>query len=189
MLKNILETVSNTLGFSRNTTRSILNATLLLFISIAGNFLAETLGCKTQYYLENMVIKHILILFMIYFTIDFTQGDEIVNPIENVKKAVIVWIIFHLFTHLDIVPTVLVLLMFGTLFFISNYTTYLESIGRQKSKLYKQLIFSEKIIYFCIIATILVGFFFYYIEKKDEYGKRFNLIKFIFGVKKCKSLK
>ena len=79
--------------------------------------------------------------------------------------------------------------MFGTLFFISNYTTYLESIGRQKSKLYKQLIFSEKIIYFCIIATIFVGFFFYYIEKKDEYGKRFNIIKFIFGVKKCKSLK
>ena len=44
---------------------NILKATLLLFISIAGNFLAETLGCRTQFYLENMYIKHLLILFMI----------------------------------------------------------------------------------------------------------------------------
>ena len=189
MIKDVFINTIESIGFSKNTTRSILNATLLLFISIAGNFLAETLGCKTQYYLENMIVKHILILFMIYFTINFTQGDEIVNPLENLKRAIIVWIIFHLFTHLDIIPTVLVLLMFGTLFFISNYTNYLESTGREKSKLYKQLLFSEQIIFICIITTIVVGFCYYYWEKKDEYGKRFNLVKFIFGVKKCKSLK
>ena len=42
-------------GISNNNFSPILKSTLLLFISIAGNFLAETLGCKTQFYLENML--------------------------------------------------------------------------------------------------------------------------------------
>ena len=55
---------------------SIVKATLLLVLSISGNFLAETLSCQSQKWLENMFVKHILILFMIYFTIDFTQEDR-----------------------------------------------------------------------------------------------------------------
>ena len=186
MIKKFL---SNTFNISHENISPILKATLLLFISIAGNFLAETLGCKTQFYLENMYVKHLLILFMIYFTIDFTQGDEVANPIVNIKKAIFVWIFFHLFTHLDIVPTVIVLLMFMALFFISNYMTYLEQIGQKDTQLDKTLKKIEVILYFLVMSVILIGFFYYYLEKKDEYGKRFNILKFIFGVKKCKSMK
>ena len=175
-------------GFSNNNLSLILKATLLLFISIAGNFLAETLGCKTQFYLENMYVKHILILFMIYFTIDFTQG-EIVNPIVNIKKAIIIWVIFHLFTHLDIIPTVIVLLIFMVLFFISNYLIYLKKIGKDGSKLDKILKKTESILYILTLTIIIGGFFYYYLEKKNEYGNKFNILQFIFGVKKCKSMK
>ena len=176
-------------GFSNNNLSPILKATLLLFISIAGNFLAQTLGCKTQFYLENMYVKHIFILFMIYFTIDFTQGEEIVNPIVNIKKAIIIWVIFHLFTHLDIIPTVIVLLIFMALFFISNYMNYLKKIGKSGSKLNKILKKTESILYFLVMSVILIGFFYYYLEKKNEYGNKFNILQFIFGVKKCKSMK
>ena len=143
MIKGLLKEI---LGFSHDGVATILRATLLLFISIAGNFLAETLGCKTQLYLENMYIKHLLVLFMIYFTIDFTQGDEVVNPIVNLKRAIIVWVFFHLFTHLDIGATIIVLLLFMTLFFISNYMTYLEQIGQKKSKLNKIFKKTEEIL-------------------------------------------
>ena len=186
MIKGFLQEI---FGFSHKTVSPILKATLLLFISIAGNFLAETLGCRTQFYLENMYIKHLLILFMIYFTIDFTQGDEVVNPVVNLKRAIIVWIFFHLFTHLDIAPTVIVLLLFMTLFFMSNYMTYLEQINQKNSKLSKTLKKVEEVLFFLVLGIILIGFIYYYMEKKDEYGKRFNLLKFIFGVKKCKSMK
>ena len=188
MLK-ILDEFKNSLKFSHETSTTILKATFLLFISIAGNFLAETLGCKTQFYLDNMIIKHILILFMIYFTINFTQGDEIVSPFVNLKRAVIVWVLFHLFTHLDIVPTVVVLLLLVSLYFISNYSTYLEKINNSNSALGKTLKHTEEVLYFLSIAVIILGFLYYYFEKKQEYGKRYNIIKFIFGVKKCKSLK
>ena len=47
---------------------TILKATLLLILSVCGNFLAETLGCQSQKVLENMFVKHLLLFFMIYFT-------------------------------------------------------------------------------------------------------------------------
>lgn len=188
MLK-ILDEIKNNLQFSHETSTTILKATFLLFISIAGNFLAETLGCKTQLYLDNMIIKHILILFMIYFTINFTQGDEIVSPFVNLRRAIIVWVLFHLFTHLDIVPTVVVLVLLVSLYFISNYSTYLEKTNKKNTSLSKTLKRAEEVLYFLSIAVIVLGFLYYYFEKKQEYGKRFNILKFIFGVKKCKSLK
>ena len=74
---------------------SIVKATLLLVLSISGNFLAETLSCQSQKWLENMFVKHALILFMIYFTIDFTQEDAVKDsPLRNAGKAFIVWILF-----------------------------------------------------------------------------------------------
>ena len=102
---------------SNNAMESIIKALLLLVLSVSGNFLAETLGCQSQTLLDNMFAKHVLILFMIYFTIDFTQGDEVVNPIVNLKRAIIVWVFFHLFTHLDIGATLVVLLIFASLLF------------------------------------------------------------------------
>ena len=49
----------------------------LLFLALGGNFLAETLGCKTQKILsENMVVKQLFIIMMIYFTINFTSNDN-----------------------------------------------------------------------------------------------------------------
>ena len=136
-----------------------------------------------------MIIKHILILFMIYFTINFTQGNEIVSPFVNLKRAIIIWVLFHLFTHLDIVSTVVVLVLLVSLYFISNYNNYLEKLNKKDTSLSKTLNKVEEVLYFLSIAVIVLGFLYYYFEKKQEYGKRFNIIKFIFGVKKCKSLK
>ena len=46
---------------------TILKATLLLVLSVSGNFLAETLGCQSQKVLGNMAVKHILILTSCFF--------------------------------------------------------------------------------------------------------------------------
>ena len=48
MLK-IIDEIKNNLQFSHETSTTILKATFLLFISIAGNFLAETLDVKHHF--------------------------------------------------------------------------------------------------------------------------------------------
>ena len=169
---------------------TILKATLLLILSVCGNFLAETLGCQSQKVLENMFVKHLLLFFMIYFTINFTQTGIVVNPIINVFKAFIVWIMYHFFTHMDLVPTLIVGLLLMILFFISNYRTYIKestSVKKEKGeKVDNALKFTQKILWIILVITILVGSSLYYFEKKKEYGSKFNPLKFIFGVKKCK---
>jgi hypothetical protein len=167
---------------------TILKATLLLILSVCGNFLAETLGCQSQKVLENMFVKHILLFFMIYFTINFTQTGVVVNPIINVFKAFIVWIMYHFFTHMNLVPTLIVGLLLMILFFISNYRTYIEESTnvKKKKEVDNALKITQKILWSVLIITILIGSYLYYFEKKKEYGSKFKPLKFIFGVKKCR---
>tara|TARA_B100000513_G_scaffold175383_1_gene92032 strand:+ start:239 stop:835 length:597 start_codon:yes stop_codon:yes gene_type:complete len=173
---------------------SILKATFLIVLSVAGNFLAETLGCQTQTLLNNMYAKHILIFFVIYFTIDFTQGDTVDNPFMNIGKALIVWILFHLFTHMDIQPTILAISLFMILFFISNYRHYIKSnlkfLSNSEKKITlqidKNLELAQTMVFLSTLVVIIIGFGIYYIEKRREYSKHFSLLKFIFGNPTCK---
>jgi hypothetical protein len=48
----------------------------------------------------------------------------------------------------------------------------------------------ETIQYALIVASLVIsvaGFGVYAVEKYREYGKKFNLLKFIFGTKKCRN--
>ena len=181
-------------NFSNEAFETVLKATLLLVLSVSGNFLAETLGCQSQKVLGNMIVKHVLILFMIYFTIDFTQRDQdTINPFINVFKAICVWILFHLFTHMNIIPTFIVGFLLMILFFISNYRHYIDNKKKKSTTDLKNLEsmdntlkLTQELIFAAMIVIILVGCSIYYFEKKREYKTDFKTWKFIFGVKKCK---
>ena len=180
--------------YSNEAFETILKATLLLVLSVSGNFLAETLGCQSQKVLGNMIVKHVLILFMIYFTIDFTQRDQdTINPFINVFKAICVWILFHLFTHMNIIPTFIVGVLLMILFFISNYRHYIDNKKKKSTTDLKNLEsmdntlkLTQELIFVTMFIIILVGCSIYYFEKKREYKTDFKTWKFIFGVKKCK---
>ena len=171
---------------------SVLKATLLLFLIISGNFLSETLGCRTQRLMGNMFIKHVLIIFTIYFTIDFTQIDgAAVNPFINIFKALMVWVLYNCFTHMNIIPTIIAVTLLMITFFISNYRQYINAKknpedvqkSRQTDDILKK---TQRILLFLMVSTIVIGCLIYAIEKNREYRKRFNIFKFLFGVKKCK---
>ena len=173
-------------NISNNAMESIIKALLLLVLSVSGNFLAETLGCQSQTLLENMFAKHVLILFMIYFTIDFTDKEH-VNPFINLAKALAIWVIFHFFTLMDIIPTIVVIILVMILFFISNYRHYLSKIKSSNKKLDQSLKLAQELIAIGSLLLILVSSTIYYFEKKVEYKKHFSVWKFVFGNKKCKN--
>ena len=55
-------------------------------------------------------------------------------------------------------------------------------LGMNQDELLKQ---PQKGLFIGLVLTILVGFAIYYLEKRVEYKSRFDILKFIFGVKKC----
>jgi len=184
-------------GIASDNVTAIIKATLLIVLSIAGNFLAETLGCGAQRWLSNMYVKHIMIIFLIYFTINFTQGDkELTNPITNVGKALLVWLFFHCVTHMNIVPTVISMLLIMTVFIISNYKKYYKGLAEKlnpnnKKEVEQHKIFNnilekaEDITFVLAIITTLVGFTYYFIKQRHDHKNHFSFLKFIFGIKKC----
>ena len=65
---------------------SIIKGIFLLILAVAGNFVAETLGCKTQKLLSNnMYAKHVVLLTTIYFCINYTDNIEIRNKFRSLE--------------------------------------------------------------------------------------------------------
>ena len=73
----------------------IMKGILLLVLAVAGNFVAETLGCKTQKLLsENMFVKQTIIFIIVYFVINFTNSDDSVHPLKILKTTLSIYILF-----------------------------------------------------------------------------------------------
>ena len=99
---------------------------LLLALAVMGNYVAETLGCETQYLLNNsMFAKHLCIIFIIYFTINISS-DEAINPIKEMKSSLFLWILFILFTKMNIYFTIIAFSLLCLHFILGNFENYYD---------------------------------------------------------------
>ena len=189
-----------TQGILARSRNDITVAILLLVLAMSGGYLAQTFSCQVQYlFTNNIYIKHILIFFVIYFSIGFTRLDDIeVNPIINIFRACLVWILFHLYSRMNIIPTLIILFLLMVLYIIYKYRIYYESklknISDKSEKddyinRINMLDNGGEILGYVMLIITIVGFFMYYIQKKQDFKGRFSLNKFIFGIKTCKSMK
>ena len=154
---------------------------LLLSLAVMGNYVAETLGCETQYLLNNsMLAKHACIIFIIYFTINIST-DESIHPFIEMKKSLILWFFFILFTKMNIFFTIVVFSLLCFHFILGNFIEYykkedenIENIEKIRNKIYP-----------IMAILILIGFIHYFLKEHKEHLRKFSFEKFLFGVKKC----
>lgn len=183
---------------------SLVKALFFLILALSGNFLAETLSCQTQQIFQHMYAKHIVLFFMIYFTIDIVErgGQEPSDPAKQLMDASILYIAFHLFTKMDFSFTIVIFLMLCAIYIIGNYRNLYEyrkdklkknpkmkDLVWEYEKTDKNLQSIQMYLYYGSIAGILTGSFLYFLRKKQEYGNKFSLYKFFEGVEVCKSLR
>ena len=91
-----------------------LKGVFLLVLAVAGNFIAETLGCKTQKLLsENMFAKHFISIFILYFAIGFVNSDSPQHPVTVMQTAAVIYTLFLLFTKMNLTFTLIVFLLLG----------------------------------------------------------------------------
>ena len=156
---------------------------------VVGDFVAETLGCRARRVLTtNILAKHILILFVLYVTITFSlQFDEgkTKNPFHVLIFTLSIYIIYILFTKMNMVFTGVVSILFIITFFIYNYIEYYKKKDPSNPKL-PILKYVRNVLNIVMIGLILVGFILYCIKQYKI--APINWRKLIFDPLKCSSL-
>jgi hypothetical protein len=177
----------------------LLKSVFLIILAVSGNFVGNTLGCQTQSLLtSNMYVKNILLLFIIYFTISFTDDDKN-NPVDMLINSFYIWLLFILFTKQKITTTIILFILFFISYFLNNYITYYERIinenkdniehNKKLNNIIKKLEKIKNFIYIIELIILICGFLYYLCYQYNEYNKDFNFIKFIFGKPNCDKIK
>jgi len=170
----------------------VANSMMLLILAVMGNFVAETLSCETQELLtNNMLAKHLIVIFMIFFTLNFTSSANPYPPLAF-RNALIIWVLFVMFGKTRAHYTVAIGIILASVFVTKTFRVYYKKNVNNKGdreRLDKHLLYVQEVALACAIILIVVGFFLYLSDKRKEYGRRFKMAKFIFGVKTCKGLK
>jgi len=156
---------------------------LLLALTVMGNFVAETLGCSTQKLLtKNRLAKHLVILFLIYFTLNITNNES-VHPLHEIKMTFILFVCFIIFTKMSTKSTVIVFSALCLHYILGNFKTYYSQNNIHGYNDIFNVI--DKGLIITIAITTVIGFVTYLLKERREH-KNFNLYKFFIGVDSCR---
>ena len=169
----------------------------LLFLTISGSYIAETLGCETQLlFSKNLYFKQFIVFLLLFFTISLTTSEN-VSPKKTFLKSSLLWVFFLLFTKMSVKFTIAVIILLIILFIIEKQKIYIVNTSNNENNnqnknsnlQIKTLINYQKILLSLSLILTIIGFTSYYFNKKHEYKSRFKISKFLFGFHKCKSMK
>ena len=165
---------------------NILKSLFLLIVAVSGNFVAETLGCKTQKLLtENMVAKQSVILLILYFTLSFFSS---ISPVKNMYNTLFIWIMYLLFTKMNIEFTMLAFLLLSTNYIIYTYVDFYKK-NNKNPDMVKKLQYTFSLLNKFLIVFIIIGFLLYFKKQYSDHSGDWSTTKFIFGNVQCDSLK
>lgn len=174
---------------------NIVDGVYLLILTVMGNFAGQLIGCKSQKLLSNNIYaKHLLIIILIYFVIGFTGNDSSVSPGIRFKYAFMVWLLFILFTRMNIYITGVSFVILTSIYLINDYVKYYQLLDKNNNDDTNKYLISKlnnysDLLIKSLIGTFLGGISFYAYKQYNDHKSNFSLIKFVFGTLKCDSHK
>ena len=157
---------------------------LWIWLAVSGNFISETLGCRTQKLLSNnMLAKQIVTFAILYFVTGFVNPN-IHNPFEHFKLSFIIWIFFILFTKMHLSTTIISFCLVCVSYILNEYAVHYEKENKPESA--TQMKNYSKLVLKCNMILICIGFGAYLLYEYKDYKTKFNFVKFLFGSPSCK---
>ena len=152
----------------------------VLYLIISSNFLAQLFSCKLQYMLNNsMIAKHFLGYMTLLFFVVLSSGDTHSTSMA-LLYSLFVYLIFWFSTRIAFEYFVVFLFLAASLYIIHLYQ---KESGEQTNK---PLEITREVIQWFMFVVLVVGFVFYWMEKKIEYKNKFSIATFILGKPVCK---
>jgi len=158
----------------------------VLYLIIAGNYLGELFGCKTQkMFQENMYFKHILGIMTLYFFVVFSSTDEQnKGPLDNFKMSLALYACFVITTKTNYKFIVPIMICLFLVYILSKSEEFYKK-EKDHKKLENAKLASKVFTYIAIGLTV-VGFVLYTYQKRVEYsGSNWNWLTFFLGKPTC----
>ena len=173
---------------------SVIKGIYLLFLAVAGNFIAETLSCKTQKLLTNNIyVKQVITFLILFFALSFIETESPVNPLSVAGNAIVIYILFLMLTKMNPFFFTCAIALLTITYIINMYSVYYAGLHKENKKPnknpeYKRITenFSttKSLIFIMILTVILIGFI-TYAKKQYRDKNNFDITKLIFGVQRC----
>lgn len=180
---------------------SYIHGIFLILLSIVANFLAPTLSCRVQRVLtSSQWMKYIVVLCLIYFTVNFTNGDNNESPFIMLGQSFLILIAFILFNRMEFFAIVIVFLSLTLIMFVDNWISYKKDKTKKiekknintldiKQKHHNSYILLmeniKKILTIVIGIVMIIGVGTYLIRQRREHSKDFSYITFFLGNPNC----
>ena len=171
--------------FTQDDYKDIVKAVFFLILAIIGGWVGQLIGCKTQKLMINsMLAKHIVMFMIIYFAMDISNEDK-KSPLMILKASVSIYVLFILFTKMNIYSTIIVFLLLGVIYIINTHISYLEKNNGSEQDIQKYTNINA-MLYKVVPVIIIVSFGAYFMKQREDYKKDWDTIKFLFGNVTCK---
>ena len=173
--------------FTQDDYKDIVKAVFFLVLAIIGGWVGNTLGCTTQKLMINsMLAKHIVLFMIIYFAMDISNKDK-KSPLMILKASVSIYVLFILFTKMNIYSTVVVFVLLAVIYIINTQISYLEKNNGSEQDIQKYANINA-MLYKVVPLIIIVSFGAYFMKQREDYKKNWDTMKFIFGNVTCKGI-
>lgn len=131
---------------------------------------------------KNDIIKHIVILWSIYFLTDFTN-NKYENPLVTFKQTILIWIGYLVISKQPLYFNVFNFLIITCIYVINKYNDYLISQNDEDTDKIKRLTEVSNILVILLIVSSVIGLVNFYKYEKNYKQSKFENAKFVFGSK------
>ena len=163
----------------------LLKGIFLIMLTIIGTTVENTFSCQALKLLHrNTFAKQIVIICLIYFTIDFTDNKNL-HPYETIQNTLFIWLCYILMSKQKLEFVIVLFICLVSLYIINSYRDYLDQQPNKDDKLIQQINTIEEYVTYGLFGIAIVGFILYFIKEKKDHKKNFKYYKFLFGSNSC----
>ena len=101
------------------------------------------------------------------------------------KASISIYVLFILFTKMNIYSTIIVFLLLGVIYIINTQISYLEKNTGSEQDIQKYTNINA-MLYKVVPVIIIVSFGAYFMKQREGYKKDWDTMKFLFGNVTCK---
>jgi hypothetical protein len=159
------------------------------YLIVACNFIPEIYGCKLQTLLKSsMVAKHITGILLLFFLVIYVKPDNVDKElIYNIGLTMIIYLWFFITTRSPIIVVFLTVILLIIIYIYDIRKNRLtEEKDKNKDEI-NQIELYQKILSYVLIIISVVGFIYYFGQKKMEYRHKFSIYKFLTGTTSCRN--